>query len=247
MATADWTVADTAAHVVAISGSYASMLRSDGDLPISELEDVIKGTTVDTVADLNEVALRAFGERDTRALADRVRGDIAEMLLACEDLDPGHPVDWLGGSQVPAAGVLAHLVNELQIHGRDIARATGVRWEVSPADAALFFELFLLGVTRYGYGRLLDWDRPERKGRIAVEFRSRYSAPAAMVLTDGRVTVEKPGRDIDVKLFFDPVTLNLMLFGRVSRPRAALSGRVLVWGRRPWLLPAFMRKVRLPS
>lgn len=147
----------------------------------------------------------------------------------------------------PAVSPEKWSVNELHIHGRDVARATGAPWTVSPADAALFFKLLLLGVTSYGYGRLLDWDRPERPGRIAVEFRSRHTAPVAMVLTDGRVTVEEPGRAIDVKLFFDPVTLNLMLFGRVGRTRAALTGRVVVWGRRPWLLPAFMRKMRLPS
>jgi uncharacterized protein (TIGR03083 family) len=248
MATADWTVADAAAHVVFISGSYVAMLRASGDGPaIPALENVINETTVDTVADFNEMALRDFGERDTRALTQRLRDDIAEMLRVSKDLDPGRPIDWLGGSQVPVAGVLAHLINEMQIHGRDIARATGARWRVSPADAALFFELFLLGVTSYGYGRLLDWDRPERKGRIAVEFRSRYTEPAAMVLTDGHVTVEEPRRNVDVTLFFDPITLNLVLFGRVSRLRAALSGRMVVWGRRPWLLPAFMRKVRLPS
>lgn len=248
MATEDWTVAEVAAHVVSISGSYAAMLgSSEAGLPIPALEDVIEETTVDTVAEFNAVALRDFDERDPRVLAARVREDIAAMLRASADLDPGHPIDWLGGSQVPAAGVLAHLVNELQIHGRDIARATDARWEIDAAEAALFFELFLLGVTEYGYGRLLDWDRPERQGRIAVEFRSPYTAPAAMVLTNGRVTVEEPGRGIDVRLRFDPVTLNLMLFGRISRLRAALSGRVVVWGRRPWLLPAFMRKVRLPG
>ncbi|GGU90956.1 hypothetical protein GCM10010182_02110 [Actinomadura cremea] len=248
MATRDWTVADTAAHVVAISGSYAAMLRGPGAaLPIPALEDVIGGTTVDTVADFNEVALRDFAERDPRALADRVRGDVAALLHHSEGMDPGRPIDWLGGSRVPAAGLLAHMVNELQIHGRDIARATGARWEVRAEDAALFFELFLLGVTRYGYGRLLDWDRPEREGRIAVEFRSRHTAPAAMVLTDGRVTVEEPPGDVDVRLRFDPVTLNLVLFGRVGRARAALAGRLVVGGRRPWLLPAFLRKVRLPG
>ncbi|GAA0547314.1 maleylpyruvate isomerase family mycothiol-dependent enzyme [Actinomadura livida] len=248
MATADWTVADTAAHVVAISESYAAMLDPAGPAPpISALHDMMGDVTVDTVADLNEVGLRDLAERDPRALADRLRADIAAMLRATDGTDPGRPIDWLGGSRVPAAGVLAHLVNEMQIHGRDIARATGARWEVSAADAALFFELFLLGVTRYGYGRLLDWDRLERRGRIAVEFRSRHTEPAVMVLTDGLVTVEKPGPNVDVKLHFDPVALNLVLFGRLSRTRAALTGRIMVWGRRPWLLPAFLRKVRLPS
>lgn len=40
---------------------------------------------------------------------------------------------------------------------------------------------------------------------------------------------------------------NLMLFGRMSRVRAALTGKVLVSGPRPWLLPAFLRTVHMPD
>ncbi|WP_242911440.1 maleylpyruvate isomerase family mycothiol-dependent enzyme [Actinomadura terrae] len=248
MATDDWTVAETAAHLVTISDAYRRMLGKSGSLSESPvIAEVIPRTTVDTVAQFNDVALAQFTERDLRTLAGRLREDIAAIQRACDDLNPDEPIDWLGGSRVPAAGVLAHLVNELQVHGRDIARATGAHWTILPADAALFFELFLLGVTRHGYGHLLDWNRPEHRGRVAVEFRSRYTRPAVMVLTDGRVTIGHPGRDIDVKVHFDPVYLNLMLFGRVSKARAALTGKVVVWGRRPWLLPVFMRKMRLPS
>jgi hypothetical protein len=32
----------------------------------------------------------------------------------------------------------------------------------------------------------------------------------------------------------------------LSKPRALLTGRVRVGGRRPWLLPVFLRKVRVP-
>jgi hypothetical protein len=38
----------------------------------------------------------------------------------------------------------------------------------------------------------------------------------------------------------------MVLFHRIGHLRAALTGSLLVWGRRPWLLPAFLRKVRLP-
>jgi hypothetical protein len=68
-----------------------------------------------------------------------------------------------------------------------------------------------------------------------------------MVMTDGFVMVEKPDGAPDVRLTFDPVTLNLMLFGRVSKPRAVLTGKVVISGRRPWKLPGFLRIVRLPS
>jgi hypothetical protein len=50
-----------------------------------------------------------------------------------------------------------------------------------------------------------------------------------------------------VRVRFDPATLNLMLFGRVSRLQGALTGKLIVSGPRPWLLPAFQRTVRFPS
>ncbi|MBB6348646.1 hypothetical protein AB0C18_22120 [Nonomuraea muscovyensis] len=36
------------------------------------------------------------------------------------------------------------MLNELQIHGRDIARTVRTRWPVPAREAALFFDLFLL-------------------------------------------------------------------------------------------------------
>lgn len=114
-------------------------------------------------------------------------------------------------------------------------------------DAALFFDLFVVGMVRHDVGRLLDDSPPPRDRRIAVSFRSRYTRPVTLALHRGRVSAEEPGGPVDVRVRFDPPTLNLMLFGRVSRPRAALTGRLVVAGRRPWLLPAFLRTLRLPT
>ncbi|MER5423507.1 maleylpyruvate isomerase N-terminal domain-containing protein [Streptosporangium roseum] len=246
--TADWSVADTAAHVATIASLYASLLRPDElPHPFPALEGHILAATVDTVARLNDMVLRDFTERDPQVLGRRLRADIDRILRAGEHLDPATPVTWLGGARVPAAGVLAHLINELMIHGWDIARATGAHWTMPPQDAALFFDMFLIGVLRHDIGRLLDTGEPARERRIAVEFRSRHTVPVTLVLRDGRVSVEEPGGGTDVRLSFDPATLNLMLFGRVGKVRAALTGKVRVAGPRPWLLPAFLRAVRLPS
>jgi hypothetical protein len=40
---------------------------------------------------------------------------------------------------------------------------------------------------------------------------------------------------------------SLMMFGRVSKARAVLTRKVTVGGRRPWLLPVFLRTLRVPS
>ncbi|MET7459380.1 hypothetical protein [Nonomuraea sp. NPDC005501] len=245
-ATRHWSVADTAAHVATLTQACASMLGV-APPPVHGLGELMRETTIDTVADLNEVVLGRFTERDPEALAGQIRSDIKLLLDATDGEDPAAAVPWLGGSAVPLAGLLAHLLNELQIHGRDIARPVGARWWVPRQEAALFFELFLVGVIHHGYGRLLDGHGPWPRRRVAVEFASPYTTTRSIVIDDGRVTVEPPGGPTDVRLAFDPVALNLMLFGRVSRARTVLAGDVVVRGRRPWLLPAFLRIMRLPS
>ncbi|GAA3002430.1 maleylpyruvate isomerase N-terminal domain-containing protein [Streptosporangium longisporum] len=248
MVTGDWSVADTAAHVAGIAAYYPSLLRpGDVPTPFPDLADRMRSVDVDRVAELNHHLMREITERDPRVLAERLRRHVGEILRMSEDLDPDRTVTWLGSSRVTVAGLLAHLVNELMIHGWDIARAVGAPWPMSPGDAGLFLDLFVTGLLRNGFGSLLDTGEPPDPRRVAVEFRSPHTRPVTLVLRDGKVTVEEPGARADVRLRFDPVTLNLMLFGRVSQVRAALTGKVVVTGRRPWLLSAFLRKVRLPS
>ena len=249
MATADWSVADVAAHVVLVAW-LDSLLLDPGVAPppVPGLAEEIAATTVDTVDKLNDHCLRHFTERDPHRLAQLLRAEIDRLLLATADRDPEMPVTWLGGSRVPVGGLLAHLVNELLIHGRDVARATRSRWDMEPRDAATFLEMFVLGMVSQGIGRIQERAETPPDRRIAVEFRSKYTAPAVMVVRGSEVSIGEPGRDIDVRVSYDPVILNLMLFGRVSRARALLTGKVIVvGGRRPWLLPAFMRAVRFPS
>lgn len=52
-----------------------------------------------------------------------LRGHINRMLDASAGRDPAATFAWLGGARLPLAGMLAHMVNELLIHGSDIARA----------------------------------------------------------------------------------------------------------------------------
>lgn len=254
-ASRSWSVAQTAAHTESLAWFYTTIVQS-GPHPGRDaaLEAQVDRTDVDSVRDLNDLLLRRYvPERDLKRLADRLRRDVATVLRATESHDPAEAVPWLAGSRLPLAGLLAHLTNEFHIHGWDIARALSTRWTIPPEDAAHFFEHFLLGVTRYGYGGLLDGTPPAPPRRIAVQFRSAYTEPATMVLSGadgtsnrGRVTVEEPRPDNDVRLFFDPPVLNLMLFRRVSPARAALTGKVRVQGPRPWLLFYFLRTVHMP-
>lgn len=248
MATEDWTVADTAAHTTGIALNYTAMVAQDGrPLPIPAVREHFPVTTVDTIhTGLNPAQLGGFTERDPATLARLLREAVADILDTTADADPGRVIPWLGDSRLPIAGVLAHLTNELLIHGWDIARAARVPWRIPEEQAALFFDLFLVEVVRNGYGHLLDDDRPVHQGRIAVEFRSAYTTPVTMVLDSGVATVEEAGGDCDIRIRFRPATMNLLRFHRIGYPRAMLSGSLMAWGRRLWLLPAFLRKVRMP-
>jgi hypothetical protein len=246
MATRHWSVADSAAHVESIARLYAIIAGPAGlPFPIPDIEEQVNATTVDTVAHLNDTVMKLFTERDLDFVLPMLREDIKQLLVNTAEMDPREPVSWLGSSHVPVIGVLAHLMNELHIHGRDIALAIGAPWIVAGRDAALFFEHFVAGVVRCGYGHLLDNDEPARERRIGVRFHTLYHEPVTLSLHNGLVTVgDGP---VDVHLHYHPTTLNLMLFGRVSRLRAVATGKLRVSGRRPWLLPTFLRTVRLPS
>jgi hypothetical protein len=248
-ATRHWTVTDTAVHVATLTDLDAVVTKAypEPAFPYPDVHEQWRRTTVDQVDVLNAAVMRLFKERDPRTLAARIRADCAAMLDATREIDPSVPVPWLGSSTLTMAGLFAHIVNEFHIHGRDIAQAAGLPHVVPPAEAAPFFEVFLVGLARDGYGHLLDTPKPLPDRRVAVAFASRHTRPVTLLLDGNVARVADPGTRPDARVTYDPVVLNLMLFGRVSPVRAVLSGGIRVGGPRPWLLPAFMRKVRCPK
>ncbi|RJO70818.1 maleylpyruvate isomerase family mycothiol-dependent enzyme [Nocardia panacis] len=247
-ATRHWTVADTVAHVTSIALWDAALLRTDPmPYPWNVLGDRIRITDVDTVDVLNAQTMRRFSERDITVLTDRLRDHIDDILRLGDELDPDSPIRWLGESHVPVAGLVAHLTNELQIHGRDIARASRAPWTLSHEYAAQFLDLFVVGVTRHGVGQLLYKPGPANTRRVAVDVRSEYTNPVTLVLDGGRVSIDEPGGPVDVRLRIEPADFNLMMFGRISKARAVCTGKVVIGGPHPWLLPTFLHTVRFPA
>jgi uncharacterized protein (TIGR03083 family) len=247
MATRDWTVADAAAHVLSLAAHYAVLFDPAAPrLPVPDLDRILAATHVDNVREANAVVLGHLPERDPERLADSLLDSVERLLGATEDADPREPVRWLGDSLVPTAGVLAHLVNELLVHGWDIARALGRPWPMADADAALFTDEFLVGMIRRDYGLLLETGVRVPRRTIGVEFRSAYTAPARLILQDGRVHVGADDEPVDARVTFRPARFNLMLFGRISVARALVRRDVVIAGPRPWLLPTFLRVVHMP-
>lgn len=247
-ATVKWSVADVVTHVASIAWMDTMLMRVTAEpFPMPGLTEAIEATAVDDVHGFNDRVLGYIAAHDMRLDLGTLRDHIDLMLTASQNRDPGETVGWLGGARLPLAGMLAHMINELLIHGDDIAHAVKVPWAMPPEDAALFFDLFFLGLASGDVGRLLDGGKRPLKRRIAVEFRSGYTTPITVVVRHGRVTTEPIGPGADATVRFDPAALNMMLFGRISKSRAILTRKIIVGGRRPWLLPAFLRTIRAPS
>jgi hypothetical protein len=247
-ATAKWSVADTTAHVTTVAFLNTMLLQAaPNQFDMPGLTEAIAATTVEGVHSLNDQVMAHFTERDAGKLIAMLRDHINLMLAASESHDPAETFSWLGAARLPLAGMFAHMVNELLIHGNDIASAVKVPWEMPAHDAALFFDLFYVGLVSSNTGRLLDGSKRPLRRRITVDFRSPYTTPVTFVVRNGMVSAQPPGQDVDATVRFDPATLNMMMFGRISRSRAVLTRKIIITGRRPWLMPAFLRTVRLPS
>jgi hypothetical protein len=245
--TGRWSVADVTAHVVNVAWLDVALLGAGAaPSPLADLTERLDDTTVDDINDLNDLMLTKLSEREPEVLTEMLRDHIASMLVSAEGWSGEQDLAWVGGSRLPVAGLFAHLQNELLLHGYDLGRATGQEWPMTPEEAAPFLEMFILGLARHRVGRLLEGgDRP-RSRRITVEFRSEYTTPTTLVLHEGEVSAEPPAGTPDVRLAFDPLTMTMMMFGRVSKARALASGRLKVGGRRPWLLPIFLKTFRVP-
>jgi uncharacterized protein (TIGR03083 family) len=173
-ASAGWSVADVTAHVTTIS-FLNTMLMGAAEPPFEMpgLTEAIAATTVDTVHGLNDQVMSHFLERDVSRLLDTLRHQVGVMLTASREHDPEETFSWLGEARPTLAGMFAHMVNELLIHGNDIASAVKVPWEMPAPDAALFFDLFYVGLANGELGRLLDGGKRPRSSGPATPLPSR--------------------------------------------------------------------------
>jgi uncharacterized protein (TIGR03083 family) len=248
-----WSVADTAAHVAITALLNARMLTGHHDhppFPVPGLERRLDEVTFDDIARLNDHVLDKFPQREPGAVAEWVRDAVTTLIERSAGLPPTALVSWLGGARLPVVAVLAHQLNELLIHGHDIARTSGADWPIAPHEATYAYELFLLRLLGGDSGRLFAPVAHRCTSRIAVEFRSPHTIPVMIVSQDGRLSVDglgtDPGDDIDVRVRFDPAALMLTIFRRRNPVLAALTGKIIVTGRRPWLLRQFLDRAPAP-
>ena len=233
IAIGEWTVGDVAAHLSHAFEVETRIVRGEA----STVE------RLDQVDDFNAQYLRADPERDPRTLADRIEAKVAEFLEAVATADLDQVVSWHGGLKLPLGVLPAVMVNELLLHGYDIAHAAGAPWRMERAHAALGIQGVSPLLPHY-----LDESRA-RGVRASYEIRLRGNGRSSLFLTldDGRLTLGAPADGkVDCHISADPVAFLLVGYGRISQLGPILRGQMLAWGRKPWLAPKLATMLRSP-
>jgi uncharacterized protein (TIGR03083 family) len=227
-----WPVRDVAAHLVGGTRLYFGIVRGEGS----------PYTRLDGIADFNDAGVAAIVDRDCKSLADRLQSAVADFVAAVRTT-PGDPeVAWHAGIQLPVSTVAAVLLGEALIHGYDIAQASGRPWLIPPTQACLVFSgammMFPHFVNRTAAAGM--------RANFDIRLRGEKGSWVRWAFDDGTLHASTGhAGSVDCHVSADPAAFLLVMYGRQGTLRSALTGKVLAWGRKPWLafrMPSLFRR-----
>lgn len=230
MAIGTWTAGDVAAHLIDVYEAAKDIAEGRGT-PFSH--------STETAAN-NEKRLAARAERDPKMLAEGFERALTEYVTSLENID-GDPVIPWADFQIPVSTAASVELAECLMHGYDIAHAEDKPWSIAP-DRAILVMRGLSRVTEHYV------DEKAAAGFTGTfDLKLRGGSPLHFVFENGVLSVQEPiDRKVDVHISADPVAFMLVGYGRVSQWGPMARGKLLAYGRKPWLALRFSKLLRNP-
>ncbi|QIS13381.1 maleylpyruvate isomerase family mycothiol-dependent enzyme [Nocardia arthritidis] len=224
-ATPGWSIGDVLGHVAMEPSRYRELALGRGEWPARAAE----------LPAFNAEQIRTLPTRDPEKLAARLIADTDDFLETVAAGGPDLTMMFDGDQRIRADRARGTLLAEFIVHGHDIAATLGRPWSIDPAHVPIVMD----GLTQVIPG----WVDPARSGghTASYELRLRGLNRYFFRFTAGQVTIGEPG-PVDVHISAEPVTLLLLNYGRLAPWKPALTGKVLAWGRKPWLALGFNRR-----
>ncbi|WP_445518901.1 maleylpyruvate isomerase family mycothiol-dependent enzyme [Streptomyces sp. NEAU-174] len=232
-----WTVGEAAAHLAQANELMAHL--ADGK------ERGYGDGTPQGLAEANQRALAAFAERRAEPLAamivEQAEAFLQSAARPASNTSTASPTSYAShGELVTPMGPMSldvlgsYLLTHMLGHGYDLARALGRPHMLSRARVELTLPFLITAMPR-----VLDTTAAAGlTARYAIRLRG--GACFGATFTDGAVTVTpSPPSRPDCTILTEPAAFLLMALGRLGPWSAVATGRVLTWGRRPWLAPRF--------
>ena len=221
-----WNVTDVAVHLSHTVDAILAMAKGGGAI----LEDLWSLST------LTGAMVEGETTRDLLALADRVEATASEFLAYLDTSRDNGLRSWIvKGVDVPLSTLTCHMLNDLTVHGRDVAVADGVPWLIERRHAGLILCGFLFPVLG-ALGRSMVVQEEAAGMRACMEVRVRGGCRVYLRFDDGDFSVEdEPWKAVDCHLSVDPAAFMLVAWGRVNQWGPISRGQLLAWGRKPWL------------
>ncbi|MEU8922004.1 maleylpyruvate isomerase family mycothiol-dependent enzyme [Kitasatospora sp. NPDC048545] len=222
---AEWTVAEAAAHL-AMANELMAALAAGEERPYGD-------GTAGSLAAANEAALAARSERDPAALAEEIARQAHRFTSAAAPRTGTDPVRTpLGPMDLDtlAAYLLTHMLGHLY----DIALALHRPHPIDRQRVALTLPFLRTAMPR------VTNPHTTAGHNACYRLRVRGLDTFTVTFTDGTATVtQDPPRRPDCTILTGPVAFLLIALGRYTAIDALTRGKVLAWGRRPWLAPTF--------
>jgi uncharacterized protein (TIGR03083 family) len=220
----DWTVGDTAAHVTTAIERWMAMV----DGPVSHIGRGHEFASY--AAEINRREVNAQSKADSATRGAELLAATTRWLEVADTTESLHPYG-IADAECSLGEATGVLLGELLIHGLDVARTLGSPWPINNDQAIAVTEGLLPMLP-------LLYDGTAAGGQsftIDVRLRGRSRGLGLRCDPDTATISDGSPSNAAVHISANPVAWLLIGYGRRSQWWGAATGKVVAWGRKPWL------------